>query len=147
MTEVAVLDDWQRAARGCADWSKLGERAEVTFFSWAFAGEDDAASRIADFDILLTMRERTPLPRSLIERLPRLRMLGITGAKKRCARRGRLHRPRRRRLQYGRVMSARIPRNNSTTRFSGSLAIALMIAPSRCRTGGSPLPQSNFPAR
>jgi phosphoglycerate dehydrogenase-like enzyme len=81
MTEVAVLDDWQRAARGCADWSKLGERAEVTFFSEAFAGEDEAASRLADFDILLTMRERTPLPGSLIERLPRLRMLAITGAK------------------------------------------------------------------
>ena len=81
MTKVAVLDDWQRAARGCADWSKLGERAEVTFFSEAFAGEDDAASRLAGFDILLTMRERTPLPGSLIERLPRLRMLGITGAK------------------------------------------------------------------
>jgi phosphoglycerate dehydrogenase-like enzyme len=81
MTRIAVLDDWQRAARGCADWSKLGERAEVTFFSEAFAGEDDAASGLADFDILLTMRERTPLPGSLIGRLPRLRMLGITGAK------------------------------------------------------------------
>src|SRR5271170_6612974 len=81
MTRIAVLDDWQRAARGSADWSKLGERAEVTFFSEAFAGEDDAASRLADFDILLTMRERTPLPGSLIERLPRLRMLAITGAR------------------------------------------------------------------
>ena len=75
------MDDWQRPARGSADWSKLGGRAEVAFFSEAFAGEDDAASRLADFDILLTMRERTPLPGSLIERLPRLRMLGITGAK------------------------------------------------------------------
>jgi len=81
VTKVAVLDDWQRAARGSADWSKLGERAEVTFFSEAFAGEDDAADKLADFEILLTMRERTPLPASLIERLPQLRMLGITGAK------------------------------------------------------------------
>jgi hypothetical protein len=81
VTDVAGLDDWQRAARGSADWSKLGERTEVTFFSEAFAGEDDAASRIADFDILLTMLERTPLPGSLIERLPRLRTLGIAGRK------------------------------------------------------------------
>ena len=71
MTEVAVLNDWQRAARGCADWSKL-RRAEVTFFSEAF-GEDDAASRLAEFDILLMMRQ--PLPGSLIERLPRLGMI------------------------------------------------------------------------
>ena len=62
MSKLAVLDDWQRAARGSADWSKLGERAEVTFFSEAFEGEDDATSRLADFDILLTMRERRRSP-------------------------------------------------------------------------------------
>src|ERR1700679_2060184 len=78
---VAVLDDWQGGARDSVDLSKLRERAEVTFFSEAFADEDDAAAKIADFEIVLSMRERTPLPASLIERLPRLSMLGITGVK------------------------------------------------------------------
>ena len=81
MTKVAVLDDWQGVARQSADWSKLEARAEVTFFPTAFADENDAARQLADFDIVLSMRERTPLPASLINRLPKLRMLGMTGAR------------------------------------------------------------------
>src|SRR5690348_4750038 len=81
MTKVAVLDDWQGVARQSADWSKLEARAEVKFFPNAFADENDAARQLADFDIVLSMRERTPLPASLINRLPKLRMLGMTGAR------------------------------------------------------------------
>jgi len=79
-TRIAVLDDWQGIARESADWSKLASRAEIVFFDDAFDSADAAASALADFDIVLSMRERTPLPGSLIARLPRLRMLGITGA-------------------------------------------------------------------
>ena len=81
MTKVAVLDDWQGVARSSADWSPLQARAEVVFFDRAFDNEDDAARQLADFDIVLSMRERTPLPSSLINRLPKLRMLGMTGAR------------------------------------------------------------------
>jgi phosphoglycerate dehydrogenase-like enzyme len=80
-TRIAVLDDWQGVARGAADWSGLQARAEVVFFADAFADADDAATKLADFDIVLSMRERTPLPGSLINRLPKLRMLGMTGAR------------------------------------------------------------------
>ena len=79
MARVAVLDDWQGIARKSADWSPLTERAEVVFFEQPFQNEDDAAEKLAEFEIVLSMRERTALPESLIERLPRLRMLGITG--------------------------------------------------------------------
>ena len=94
MVKVAVLDDWQGVAETSADWSKLMARAEVVFFPKAFAGEDDAAAQLADYEIVLSMRERTPLPASLINRLPKLRMLGMTGARNRsldveaCTRRG-----------------------------------------------------------
>src|SRR5580698_426663 len=81
MVKVAVLDDWQGVARGSTDWSKLEARADLVFFADAFADEDDAADKLADFDIVLSMRERTPLPGSLINRLPKLRMLGMTGAR------------------------------------------------------------------
>jgi phosphoglycerate dehydrogenase-like enzyme len=81
MTKVAVLDDWQGVARTSADWSPLQARAEVVFFAKAFDNEDDAGRQLADFDIVLSMRERTPLPGSLINRLPKLRMLGMTGAR------------------------------------------------------------------
>lgn len=81
MTKVAVLDDWQGVARTSADWSALQARAEVVFFAQAFENEADAVRQLADFDIVLSMRERTPLPGSLIDRLPKLRMLGMTGAR------------------------------------------------------------------
>ncbi len=79
--KVAVLDDWQDVARASADWFELESRADVTIFADAFQNEDDAAAQLADFDIVLSMRERTPLPASLINRLPKLRMLGMTGAR------------------------------------------------------------------
>jgi phosphoglycerate dehydrogenase-like enzyme len=94
MAKVAVLDDWQGVARSSADWSPLMALAEVVFFTEAFENEADAADRLADFEIVLTMRERTPLPASLINRLPKLRMLGITGMRnasldtRACAARG-----------------------------------------------------------
>ncbi|MFL5284130.1 MAG: D-2-hydroxyacid dehydrogenase family protein [Rhodopila sp.] len=81
MTRIAVLDDWQGVARGAADWTPLQARAEVVFFADAFADADDAAAKLQDFEIVLSMRERTPLPGSLINRLPKLRMLGMTGAR------------------------------------------------------------------
>ena len=81
MVKVAVLDDWQGVARGSADWSRLEARAEVTFLADAFATEDAAASGLADFEILLAMRERTHFTGFLLRRLPRLRMLGTTSTR------------------------------------------------------------------
>jgi phosphoglycerate dehydrogenase-like enzyme len=81
MTKVAVLDDWQGVAESSTDWSPLTAVADVVFFQQAFDDEDAAVRILIDFEIVLTMRERTPLPGSLIKRLPKLRMLGITGSK------------------------------------------------------------------
>lgn len=81
MTKIAVLDDWQRVARTSADWSPLIARAEVSFFEIPFADEDDAAHQLAEFEVLLVTRERTPFPASLVARLPRLKMFGLTGAR------------------------------------------------------------------
>ena len=79
MTRVAVLDDWQRVARACADWAPLEARADVRFFTEPFASEDEAAAALAGFEVILATRERTPFPKSLIDRLPALRMFGLTG--------------------------------------------------------------------
>jgi phosphoglycerate dehydrogenase-like enzyme len=79
MSMIAVLDDWQDVARKSADWSALEARAKLVFFANAFGTEEEAASALVDADILLTMRERTALPESLLARLPKLRMIGITG--------------------------------------------------------------------
>ncbi len=81
MTKVAVLDDWQGVARSSADWAALQTRAPVTFFAQAFDSEDHAAAALADFDIVLSMRERTPFPASLVARLPKLKLLGTTSGR------------------------------------------------------------------
>ena len=77
--KVAVLDDYQKVAESLADWSQLPQGAEVTFFSDHLTSEDALAQRLSDFDVVMGMRERTPFRRSLLERLPKLRLLVTTG--------------------------------------------------------------------
>jgi len=80
--KLAILDDYQRLALGVADWERLRKRGiEITVFNAAFASSDDAAVQLAPFDILCLMRERTPFPRTLIERLPKLKFLVLTGVR------------------------------------------------------------------
>lgn len=76
---IAVLDDWQSIARDYADWSAIAARAEIVFFHAAFASEDAAAEQLADFDVIVAMRERTAFPASLIRRLPKLKFFSLTG--------------------------------------------------------------------
>jgi len=79
MIQLAVLDDYQRVAARMADWAAVVPDAEVTCFADHLADEDAVAARLAGFDAVVAMRERTPFPRSLLARLPRLRLLVTTG--------------------------------------------------------------------
>jgi phosphoglycerate dehydrogenase-like enzyme len=78
---VAVMDDWQGVALESADWSRLQGRAEVVVLHEPFPDEDAAVAGLGGFDVLIPMRERTKLPASLIDRLPRLRMIALTGTR------------------------------------------------------------------
>ena len=78
---VAVLDDYQGAALRLADWSVLEGRAAVTVFNDHLADADAVVERLKGFDVLCVMRERTPLPRAILERLPRLKLVVSTGAR------------------------------------------------------------------
>jgi phosphoglycerate dehydrogenase-like enzyme len=77
--KVAILDDYQNVALEMADWTPVAKRADVTVFNDHLADPDDLVGRLAEFDIVFVMRERTPLTRSIIERLPRLKMIASTG--------------------------------------------------------------------
>ena len=79
MTRIAVLDDYQNVALETADWSRLGPDAQVDVFQNHLADEGDLAERLRDYEIVVGMRERTPFQRSLLERLPNLRLLITTG--------------------------------------------------------------------
>ncbi len=81
MHRIAVLDDYQSVAATYADWSAVPEPLEVVEFSDHLADEDALAARLEPFDVVVAMRERTPFPRSLLARLPNLRLLVTTGAK------------------------------------------------------------------
>jgi phosphoglycerate dehydrogenase-like enzyme len=76
MTRVAVLDDYGSVARGLGPWERLDGRADVDFIAEHL---DDPAARLAPYEVVVAMRERTPFPRALLDRLPSLRLLVTTG--------------------------------------------------------------------
>src|ERR1700693_561561 len=79
--EIAVLDDYQGVALEMADWSALDGRARVTVFRDHIADERALVERLRPFDVVCVMRERTPLPRAVIEGLPRLTLPASTGSR------------------------------------------------------------------
>jgi phosphoglycerate dehydrogenase-like enzyme len=78
---IAVLDDYQDVALSLADWSALEARAAVTVFNDHLSDPDAVVERLRPFDIVCVMRERTPMTRALIERLPKLRLIASTGGR------------------------------------------------------------------
>jgi phosphoglycerate dehydrogenase-like enzyme len=79
VARVALLDDYQGVALSMADWKSLPPGTEVVVFKDHLAEEDAVAKRLADFDIVMALRERTPFPRTLLERLPKLKLLITAG--------------------------------------------------------------------
>ncbi len=75
---IAILDNYNDLAQGSADWSALSNH-DVTFFNTHEADEAKVIAQLASFDILGVMRERTPLPRSVLAQLPNLKMVITTG--------------------------------------------------------------------
>ena len=76
--KVAILDDYQNVALQMADWSPLAGRAAITVFNDHLDDPDAVAARLAPFEVVCVMRERTPLTRGLLERLPRLKLIAST---------------------------------------------------------------------
>jgi phosphoglycerate dehydrogenase-like enzyme len=79
--KVAILDDYQNVALDHADWSAVASRAEITVFNDHLADTGELLARLQPFDVICVMRERTPLPRAVIERLPRLKLIASTGSR------------------------------------------------------------------
>jgi phosphoglycerate dehydrogenase-like enzyme len=79
--KIAILDDYQNVALKMADWSGLRQRASIEVFSDTISNPDDLVARLLPFDVICVMRERTPLPRGIIERLPQLKLIVSTGPK------------------------------------------------------------------
>jgi phosphoglycerate dehydrogenase-like enzyme len=76
---IAILDDYQGLALTLADWSVLGDAVYLQVFTEPASSEGALVERLQDFDVIVAMRERTAFPASVIERLPRLKLLASTG--------------------------------------------------------------------
>ena len=79
MPRIAVLDDYQGVALSVGGWERLPTDCQIEAFRDHLKDEDALAQRLQPFDIVVAMRERTAFPRSLLSRLPSLRLLVTTG--------------------------------------------------------------------
>jgi len=79
MYKAAILDDYQNVGLQYGDWQSLAGEVEVTVFTDHLFDEDAIAERLAEFHILVLNRERTPFPRTLLERLPNLKLMTTSG--------------------------------------------------------------------
>lgn len=79
--KIAILDDYQSLAGSFADWDRLHDRASLEFFSDSITDPQQLIARLTPFDVLCVMRERTPLPRAIIEALPNLQLIVTSGMK------------------------------------------------------------------
>src|SRR6266852_2621560 len=77
---LSILDDYQGVALNMADWSPVKSRGvEIAAERFPFADEDDVVRSLADSEIVAAMRERTPFPKRIVDRLPKLKLLITTG--------------------------------------------------------------------
>ncbi|HUB97433.1 MAG TPA: D-2-hydroxyacid dehydrogenase family protein [Stellaceae bacterium] len=122
MTKIALLDDYQQVALAMADWGPVRARAEITAFDRNIPlGE--AARLLAPFEIVCHVRERMAFPRAVIDALPHLRFIAVTG-------------PAHRGLDLAAATERGIAVSHTTGRGGGGsatpeLAIALMLAVTR----------------
>jgi phosphoglycerate dehydrogenase-like enzyme len=83
LSRLAILDDYQGVALARGPWDRLPETLAIEVFRDTVTDIEALVARLLPFDAILIMRERTPFPRALLERLPNLRLLVTTGARNR----------------------------------------------------------------
>lgn len=79
MIKIALLDDYQNVALESADWRTLPPDTTVEVFQDHLTDDAAVADRLKDFDVVMALRERTPFPRVLLEKLPKLKLLTTAG--------------------------------------------------------------------
>ena len=79
MIKVAVLDDYQNVFQQIVDVEKYKNKFDFKIFDNAFVDEKEAIVELENFQALLIMRERTPITKTLIESLPKLKYVMTSG--------------------------------------------------------------------
>ena len=118
--EIAVIDDYQRVAHSFGEWSRLPAGANVSFFHDHCPSESDLVDRLAPFEIVGIMRERTAFPRSVLARLPKLQLLVTTGRRNSAID-----------TEAANDLGIRVGFTNSPGHATAELTIALMLSLAR----------------
>ncbi|MES1169602.1 MAG: D-2-hydroxyacid dehydrogenase family protein [Leifsonia sp.] len=118
--KVALLDDYQDVARSMGDWSRLSDRVDLAFYTERIEDREELVRELEPCEVVVAMRERTPFPRDLIERLPNLRLLITTG-------------PHNKSFDWAALRDANIPVSATRFRLAPTVEItwALILACSR----------------
>ena len=77
--KVAILDDYQNVTHKFADWKLLDKNIELTIIDKYIGNDRSLAEKLSNYDVLCLMRERTPLPKELISKLPNLKLVVTSG--------------------------------------------------------------------
>jgi phosphoglycerate dehydrogenase-like enzyme len=120
MAAIAILDDYQNVALRMADWSGLQKGHKLVVFNERLPDQDAVARALAEFDVVGIMRERTPFPRALFEKLPKLRLLVTTGKRNASVD-----------LEAAKAHNVMVCNTGGAGRSTAELAIGLMIALAR----------------
>ena len=80
MRKLAIIDDYMNVAQDMADWSAVRQHCEVDVIDRPFRDVADAATTLAPYEIISTLRERTAFPRELLEKLPNLKLICTAGS-------------------------------------------------------------------
>ncbi len=81
---IAVIDDWQDVASDVVDWSPVSAIAQVDFLPDYPASTEQMIARLAPYQVICVMRERTPFDAALLRGLPNLKLL-VTGGMRNAA--------------------------------------------------------------
>jgi phosphoglycerate dehydrogenase-like enzyme len=76
---IALTGDFEDLALRAAPWNTLGDDVDVVSFNKPLTSPQETIRALRDFDVIVLMRERTPLSRQVLEHLPRLKLIVFSG--------------------------------------------------------------------
>ena len=79
MIKIAVLDDYQEVFYQIIDVERFKGKYDFQVFHEKFLNENEAIVALENFEVLFIMRERTPITKSLINALPKLKYVMTSG--------------------------------------------------------------------
>lgn len=79
MPKIAILDDYANTALELADWGSLPASFETVVYTDNLVEHDALVKRLADVEVICAMRERTPFPAAVLDRLPKLKLFITSG--------------------------------------------------------------------